>query len=1104
MRTSQRLVPLLLLLLQATLPITCSQVQEEKSTISRGGSPQPSLPAQPSAHDQRLLFEDQQDTGYRSGDGAELVEKALVFLRRYEAQHPRFSTRRSAGVLGVALRHISYLLPSLNFQGPEDGDGKEDNYERRDLPTPVQDAVQLLETAARLNNSDALFLLAEISFYGNFSVPVNYTEAFRRYQQLASLNGNSSAQHMIGFMYATGIGNAVERDQAKALLYYTFAARGGNERSEMAVAFRYQSGIGTMRNCEESMKYYKSVADKAIDWYRSGPPGGMAWVPDSYRIADEDGGVYGEGASFSSAGSNANKGGPSSDAYAALDDVLEYLDLMSRKGDFKATFSLGRIHYDGQKGLPRNLHAARRYFMTVAKQYWQSNGRVIDSDKPGLEKFATKAAGYLGRMFMRGEGVELSYEKANIWFNRGVKGGDAGSQYGLGLLYLHGLGVPKNTIKATEYFKAAADQDYPSAQVQLGALYLDQGTAADIGAANRYFELAARYNHIEALYFLAELINHGVGRERSCGLANAYYKTVAEKAEPLLSSFAEANEAFENGSYELALVDYILAAEQGWEKAQVNVAYLLDQQKSYLVLPSWLTFKNSQPSILQNAALALVYWTRSAKQANIDSMVKMGDYYLNGVGTEPDMEKAAACYTGASEFHQSAQALYNLGWMHENGVGLDQDFHLAKRLYDQALETNEEAYLPVTLSLIKLRIRSAWNTLTHGRINSIQDEPEQKRHWSFSEWIANFLQDDYAYYGDGNYDESYLPDNDPMPGGDADGLYEDIIDDGVLESFIIIGLAAALVFLVYYRQQRQAMHRREEARAQGAQGMDGQQPIPQDRGFFPQPGDPEFNQWLLSTPAAKRRRVEAASKTLARPFRSPFKTPHKSDQIDDATHVTKKDEVSPNNISPAGAVASISQSSASAAKSGSLLNTPDENRRLPLSPASRRNQSLNSQDPEITSLIRAQRALEKQLQEIKNELETAKQAKKIESESKRKHPNDEIDRELVELIAKWKTAGRQAAEELFGMARDRVNRMGGPRAWKESQKKQQEFQNAWQDEEQVSNADNDNEGQHNYDEYNIDPETDTEKAQRIGSGDDIEIPGQEDASLPDDHPQNMC
>jgi len=170
-------------------------------------------------------------------------------------------------------------------------------------------------------------------------------------------------------------------------------------------------------------------------------------------------------------------------------------------------------------------------------------------------------------------------------------------------------------------------------------------------------------------------------------------------------------------------VGYMFAAEQGYERGQANVAYLLDQQKSKWTLPSWLAISTPRPKLLQNAALALVYWTRSAKQSNIDSLVKMGDYYLLGVGTPADTEKAAACYTAACEYHQSAQALYNLAWMHENGVGLTQDFHLAKRYYDLALETNEEAYLPVSLSLFKLRLRSAWNTLTHGRVNSIQDEP---------------------------------------------------------------------------------------------------------------------------------------------------------------------------------------------------------------------------------------------------------------------------------------------------------------------------------------------------------------------------------------------
>ena len=726
-------------LLQIIVPATCAQVQQDIDSTLSAEPDQPSLAAESLTPQQRL--QEKEDSRTANGqyklqfvkgalsnvsEGAELVDKALFFLRRYERQNPRPS-RRPSGIVGTVTHYALALLPRLYISGPPSDGPIEAPSIKKSLPGPVADAVQLLEEAAQVNNSDALFLLAQMNFYGNFTHPKDYSEAFTRYLQLATLNGNASAQHMIGFMYATGIGGAVERDQAKSLLYHTFAAEGGDTRSEMTVAFRHHSGIGTARNCDVAVVHYKKAADAAIEWYRSGPPGGMAWVPDSYRLADDDGGVYGEGASFSSAGSNAKQGGVNSDAHSALEDVLEYLDLMSRKGDFKATFSLGRIYYDGQKGLPRNMKNAKHYFMKVAKLYWR-DGRIIESDRPGLEKIATKAAGYIGRMFLRGEGVEQSNEKAQIWFNRGIKSTDAGSLWGMGLMYLEGLGVPKNSIKATEYFKASADQDYAPAQVALGAFYLDQGTPSDIQVANRYFEKAARYGLIEAFYYLAELIDQGVGRDRSCGQATAYYKSVAEKAEPLVSSFAEANRAYEDGDHESALIGYMHAAEQGYERGQANVAYLLDQEKSQWLLPAFVSISTPRSSLLQNAALALIYWTRSAMQTNIDSMVKMGDYYLKGIGTQADMEKAASCYTAASEFHQSAQALYNLGWMHENGVGLDQDFHLAKRYYDHALETNIEAYLPVTLSLFKLRIRSAWNTLTHGRVNSIQEEPSKQHH----------------------------------------------------------------------------------------------------------------------------------------------------------------------------------------------------------------------------------------------------------------------------------------------------------------------------------------------------------------------------------------
>ena len=828
---------------------------------------------------------------------ASAVQEALRILQPLQPSRTGLANfDKTSGLFGKTLYYAKEAFVLLFLNGPPQEDYFSAQSERSSLSKPLTQAVKLLESAAEEKEPDAIFLLAEMSFFGNYTYPRNFKEAFRRYHELASLNGNSSAQHMVGLMYATGIGGAVQRDQAKALTYHTFAAIGDSTRAQMTTAYRHHTGVGAPRNCNEAAYWYKKVADKAIAYSRSGPPGGMLLPSgmllqkDSYKIADENGGVYGEGASVISSGVYANRAGPNSDAHADLDDVLEYLDLMSRKGDLKATLSLGRLHYEGSRTMKRNLKTAKAYFMTVARKYWQKDGSVRDEDH-NVAQDASKAAGYIGRMFLRGEGMEQSYEKALTWFRRGVANGDSLCQYQMGLMHLQGLGVKRDPVLAAAYFKEAANQDFASAQVNMGQLFLDQG---DISTAQRFFDLAARNGparipHIEAYYHLAEMNNNGVGQERSCGLATAYYKLVVEKVESIHSSFDEANRAYNEGDTESALVMYMMAAEQGYESAQANVAYLLDEYKSILSLDSLIPWKKRRSSLLRNAALALIYWTRSAKQSNIDSMVKMGDYYLGGYGIEGNMEKAATCYQTAAETHQSAQALWNLGWIHENGLGVEQDFHLAKRFYDQALETNQESYLPVKLSLTKLRMRSFWNTITNGKVKSIQSEPgkppftskyvrpssiltkfpEPKKEWSFSEWISNFLENPHPYYhgaDDDDYDEP-LPDG--MPGGDVDDYYDEL-DDNILESLLIVGLAAALAFLVYYRQRRQTNHRREtEAQQQGgANNNNNNQPQAQaqvqanengivppaeeqrlpgqqaDGGFFPPPEDPNYAAWV--------------------------------------------------------------------------------------------------------------------------------------------------------------------------------------------------------------------------------------------------------------------
>jgi Swi5-dependent recombination DNA repair protein 1 len=77
--------------------------------------------------------------------------------------------------------------------------------------------------------------------------------------------------------------------------------------------------------------------------------------------------------------------------------------------------------------------------------------------------------------------------------------------------------------------------------------------------------------------------------------------------------------------------------------------------------------------------------------------------------------------------------------------------------------------------------------------------------------------------------------------------------------------------------------------------------------------------------------------------------------------------------------------------------------------------------------------------ELRNEITMLKQAQTLATSTK--------DDDLVQLVDRWRTASRSAAEELFGSTRDRVNRMGGVGAWKEREKESKERQLKWDQEE---------------------------------------------------------
>uniref|UniRef100_A0A8D0CMH2 SEL1L adaptor subunit of SYVN1 ubiquitin ligase n=1 Tax=Sander lucioperca TaxID=283035 RepID=A0A8D0CMH2_SANLU len=474
----------------------------------------------------------------------------------------------------------------------------------------------------------------------------NVTKAKEMFEKLA-MEGSPKAQMALGFLYAAGLG--VNSSQAKALVYYTFGALGGNLVAHMILGYRYWGGVGVPQSCESALTHYRLVANQVASDVSL--TGGSA--VQRIRLLDE-------------------VENPGSTSGMLEEDLIQYYQFLAEKGDVQAQVGLGQLHLHGGRGVEQNHQRAYDYFNQAANA-----GN-------------THAMAFLGKMYSEGsEYIPQNNETALQYFKKASDLGNPVGQSGLGMAYLYGRGVPVNYELALKYFQKAAEQGWVDGQLQLGTMYYNGiGVKRDYKQALKFFNLASQAGHILAFYNLAQMHATGTGVMRSCHTAVELFKNVCERgrwSDRLMTAYG----SFKEGETDAALVQYLLLAEQGYEVAQSNVAFILDQRVKIF-------------SENETYPRALLHWTRAAAQGYTVARIKLGDYHFYGYGTDVDYETAVIHYRLASEQQHSAQAMFNLGYMHEKGLGIKQDIHLAKRFYDMAAEASPDAQVPVFMALCKL------------------------------------------------------------------------------------------------------------------------------------------------------------------------------------------------------------------------------------------------------------------------------------------------------------------------------------------------------------------------------------------------------------------
>ena len=171
---------------------------------------------------------------------------------------------------------------------------------------------------------------------------------------------------------------------------------------------------------------------------------------------------------------------------------------------------------------------------------------------------------------------------------------------------------------------------------------------------------------------------------------------------------------------------------------------------------------------------------------------------------------------------------------------------------------------------------------------------------------------------------------------------------------------------------------------------------------------------LISVKRQRLNSAKAAMTTLARPFQSPL--------------LVRRADTSSTPARPGSNTVNNTSMKPPIAQRFHITRTP-------------RTQCPIPSDPEISALNTQLTTLRTRLKAAQTYLSMSQQALLLESLPPAHKDSDE---HLEELIIKWRDAARQAADYLFGVAGDRVNRMGGARAYFQ---RERDRKNKWEGDE---------------------------------------------------------
>ncbi|XP_071533384.1 uncharacterized protein [Panulirus ornatus] len=520
--------------------------------------------------------------------------------------------------------------------------------------------VELLQQAAKQGNMDAESDLTLARLLGT-GLTQDIDGAAASSSSLVSVGGTRAhtTQALLLSHNLTGTSLTQEERKSQAVSHYLLAAMGNDPLAQIMVGRHYWSG----GDCDAALQYLRRAATSVLptttEEAKGRNPPRFVWPEDDNT--------------------------PSTYQVPSLDE-FQFLEYSAMSGDPEAALRAGIILYKGVPDVGYDPVRAARYLRQAS------------------EANSTTAMVLLASMHLhntispdRDDTLELLQSALSL--------GDKSAHTYLGLLHMKGYGeVPKNLGKARKHLEEGIKTGSVEAFYLLGKLYEDPDSSGSVEEAMMMWEVSATFGHVPSAFRVAENYWQRMQKVTTTTVtpdgSSALAENICRNALPLYRMIAlsgnwqylqeAAFEDYNKGRYSAALLKYLLLSDLGYASAHVNAGRLLDSGITGV-------YRNEEAAYSE----ALKVWQRAADAGLATGHVRLGDMYYYGHGVPAD-EHSAAKYYGQAAHLGSPQAMFSLANMKEWGQGVSQNVTRARELYEAALEADADAYVPVTLALLRM------------------------------------------------------------------------------------------------------------------------------------------------------------------------------------------------------------------------------------------------------------------------------------------------------------------------------------------------------------------------------------------------------------------